>query len=360
MRSGIEGLADDLAAHLELIGDSNPIYLRAVELLLELVCGPTAEQPIVERMARALRRRSFVASYERPLLLLAALRYDALVGDEKHPLATAFADEHPQLDKVTRAALASALAPERFTLWLTLATRKVQTNDVSRAVAWRWPAALAGGRPIALVDVGCSAGLALVADRLAAPWVDGSGRRLPVDGGKVVARIGYDSDPIDLFDANRPDQATWLRACIWPGDVARLRRLDSAIEAMTRARADATPPRIEQVRAVHVPARLRRLDRELEPDALIVVSQTFVREYIEAAEAVTYAAEMRALLAELRPGRAVWTQLELARDGKVPSSLLVAHCAGGSPLAIARCGHHPTTVAVDVAAAERLRASLVR
>ncbi|MBC8066881.1 MAG: DUF2332 family protein, partial [Deltaproteobacteria bacterium] len=153
-RTGMDGLAEDLAEHRKLIGDANPVYARAVEQLAVLLCGPAASQPVVARMERAWRQRSFEAAYERPLLLLAALRHDALITGPEHPLARAFADEHPELAAVSRVALTRGLDPDRLPIWLALATRRVQTNDVSRAVAWRWPAALAGQRPIALVDVG--------------------------------------------------------------------------------------------------------------------------------------------------------------------------------------------------------------
>ena len=356
-RTGVDGLADDLVQHRALVGNSNLVYTQALVNLHELLTGPSAERLIVDRMDRAWRQRTFRAFYERPLLLLAALRYEALTVAE-HPLALAFADEHPRVELVTRDALARALGPDRLSLWLLLATRRVQTNDVSRAIAWRWPASFVDDRPFALVDVGCSAGLGLVADQLAAPWVDGDGRRIPVDGGKVLARIGYDANPIDIMD--RSEEATWLRACIWPGDLARLRRLDSAIEAFALARQGPVPPRVEQVRARSVPGRLRRLDRELDSEALILVVESFVREYIEQEEAETYQAEMEGWLATIPKGRALWMQLDLARDDREPAAVLTAYPSRGKPIVLARCGYHPIEVAVQPGAPDRLRAALAR
>jgi hypothetical protein len=358
VRIGIDGLADDLAEHLVLIGEASPVYTQAVHELTALLCGATANRAIVARLERAWRQRSFRAAYERPLLLLAALRHDALVTGPEHPLARALADEHPHPGAVDRAALTRALDPDRLPIWLALATRRVQTNDVSRAVAWRWPAALAGKRPIALVDVGCSAGLNLVADALAAPWVDSHGARLPVDGGPVVARLGFDAAPIELGPGHE-DEAVWLRACIWPGDVDRLRRLDAAIEALALARVGAHPPRIEQVRARLVPGRLRRLDREQPPATLLLIVQSFVREYIEHDEAADYELEMRTWLAALPSGRAVWMQLELARDGRLPPAELVAVGPGMPRLSLARCGYHPVAMEPQPDAVAELRAVLV-
>ena len=57
-------------------------------------------------------------------------------------------------------------------LWQDLASRSVQANEIRRAICWRLPIselARAGRGPFVLVDIGCSAGLNLVADRLPAP-----------------------------------------------------------------------------------------------------------------------------------------------------------------------------------------------
>jgi hypothetical protein len=356
-RSGVEGLEDDLVAHRQLIGSSNPVYSEALTVLQAVLCGPRANGQIVARMQRAWRNRTFRASYERPLLLLAALRHDMLLGGPDHPLAQAFADDNPALRWVTYDTITRALDPDRLPVWLALATRKVQTNDVSRAIAWRWPAALAGGRPIALVDVGCSAGLALVADRLPPPWVDERGRPILVDGGPVILRQGFDAEPIDLLEPGH-DVATWLRACIWPGDAARLARLQAATTAFTAAQADPVPPQLHRVRVCHVPRRLRRLDAEIDPAALFVVSQTLVREYVEPSEADEYTGEMEAWLAEIPAGRAVWMQLELASDrGRFPAEL-VAHPARGEATRIARCSYHPTTIEAVAPAVDQLRRAL--
>ncbi len=357
--TGMQGLDDDFTAHRALVGDSNAVYRRAIELLPTILCGPAPDRAIVERAERAWRNRIFRARYERPLLLLAALRNDMLLGGPDHPLAQAFADRDPNPLHVTRDALTRALDPDRLPVWLALATRKVQTNDVSRTIAWRWPAALAGGRPIALVDVGCSAGLALVADRLSPTWLDERGRPIVVDGGPVILRQGFDADPIDLL-AGDPSAATWLRACLWPGDVARLDRLGEAMTAFEAARDDPVPPRLARVRVAHVARRLQRIDREIDPNALIVVSQTLVREYAEPTEAEAYTRDMTAWLAAVPKGRAVWMQLELAEDrGKHPAEL-VAHPARGEPIRIARCSYHPSTIETVPEAVDQLRRALTR
>jgi hypothetical protein len=352
-RVGLDGLAADFVEHRSLVGDSNAVVARELVLLESLLCGPQANAPIVERLGKAWRSRTFRAYYERPLLLAAALRLEAM--QEGSALAPALASPIPDISALTTARLASALDPDRLPIWLTLATRKVQTNDVSRAMAWRWPATLGRDRPLVLVDVGCSAGLGLVADRLAIMWTDDAGRPLPRFGGRVVARLGFDADP---GDPRRPADVQWLRACVWPGDNERLARLDDAIAAFVSAAERGEAPVVERVRAKQVPARLQRIERACDPGALVLVVQSFVREYLDASEAEPYATAMAAFLSSLPVGRAMWVQLELSAPGDRPPAEIVAHASGGAPVRIGRCGYHPQTVVVDRDGLARLRETI--
>jgi hypothetical protein len=118
-----------------------------------------------------------------------------------------------------------------------LALRRVQTNDTSRALAWLWPAAIAGcsdgGRPLILVDVGCSAGLNLIGDALPHIWTTTAGGPLGVAlRPQVLARFGLDGRPLEV---GRPDDARWLHACVWPGEAERSQRLNDAIAALLDA-----------------------------------------------------------------------------------------------------------------------------
>jgi hypothetical protein len=107
---------------------------------------------------------------ERPLLLLAALRYDALCERSTHPLRQAVSDHSGRVEAVTPEAFAAALSPARTRVDEVLRKRAVQTNETTRAVVWLWPAHLllrAGERrSMALVDLGTSAGLNLIGDDL--------------------------------------------------------------------------------------------------------------------------------------------------------------------------------------------------
>ena len=342
-RIGLEGLAQDLARHRSLVGSSNAVVARELALFEELLCGPQPNSKIRDRLGRAWKDRSFRAYYERPLLLAAALRSEAMATPE-HPLAAALAREPPDPDALDLRRLARALDPDRLPIWSTLATRKVQTNDVSRAVAWRWPASVAKSRPLALVDVGCSAGLNLVADALPLVWTDEGGRVLPTFAGPVVARLGFDAEPVDPA---RPADVAWLRACLWPGDVDRQKRLDDALAAFASAAARGDAPVIERVRARNVIQRLSRIEKAADPSALVLVVQSFVREYLDDSEARPYVRDMNGWLAALPLGRAAWVQMELVGDGREPAAEIVAHASASGPVRIARCGYHPRDIDVE-------------
>jgi hypothetical protein len=79
---------------------------------------------------------------------------------------------------------------------------------------------------------------------------------------EVVARVGVDLDPLDVTD---PDDARWLRACLWPDQP------DQVLEAEMRLAA-ADPPLLLQGDAVDLlPDAFGRVP----PDALPVVTTTW-------------------------------------------------------------------------------------
>lgn len=136
----------------------------------------------------------------------------------------------------------------------TILGRATQTNEVGR-LATLVPAfaRLAEDRPLALIEVGASAGLCLYPDRWGYAWSTGTGEvslgaepRLPcrVRGPAplpehlptVAWRGGIDLNPLDVTDA---DEMAWLETLVWPEQDERRTRLRHAIDV---ARAD--PPAI--------------------------------------------------------------------------------------------------------------------
>ncbi|MFL6097703.1 MAG: DUF2332 domain-containing protein, partial [Blastococcus sp.] len=137
--------------------------------------------------------------------------------------------------------LRGRVVDDRARLRAIMTARATQTNEPARCAALLPLLARLDG-PLALVEVGASAGLCLYPDRYSYEY-DGRpvGARSPVHltstttgdvplPGRlpdVVARIGIDLNPLDPAD---PDDRAWLRALVWPGPNAedRLRRLDAA------------------------------------------------------------------------------------------------------------------------------------
>jgi hypothetical protein len=124
--------------------------------------------------------------------------------------------------------------------------RSVQTNEPLRCAALLPALALIEG-PIALLEVGASAGLCLYPDRysyryrrgaqtLALDPVDGESPVVlssELEGGpelrmpQVVWRAGIDLAPLD---ARHPDDRAWLTGLVWPGEEGREERISRALD----------------------------------------------------------------------------------------------------------------------------------
>jgi hypothetical protein len=122
-----------------------------------------------------------------------------------------------------------------------MSSRSTQTNEPGRC-AVLLPLLAALTQPIALLEVGASAGLCLLPDRYR---YDYGGRRVgPADSPvtfpceprgsvpvpeavpEVAWRLGVDLRPLDVTD---PDTGRWLSALVWAGDTEREDRLRAAI-----------------------------------------------------------------------------------------------------------------------------------
>ncbi|GAB3446690.1 DUF2332 domain-containing protein [Actinophytocola sediminis] len=142
-----------------------------------------------------------------------------------------------------------------------IATHVTQTNEVRRC-ATLYPAVAMAARqartPVALLEVGTSAGLLLgmanysyryqteqAGQVVAGParstvglhcaLAVAPGANLPSIPKKlaVATRIGLDPNPVDLTDE---DQYAWLEACIWPDQPERLRLFGAAASAQRKSR----------------------------------------------------------------------------------------------------------------------------
>ena len=171
----------------------------------------------------------------------------------------------------------------------TILTHATQTNEAGRcAVLLPFLAELP--QPLALLEVGASAGLCLLPDRYSYRYDDGtavdptsgpSDVLLPCDLGpgvtapsgmpEVVWRAGIDLAPLDVADDHA---CAWLETLIWPGQDDRRQRLESAV---TIARRD--PPRV--VRGDLLSA-LPDLAGEAPADATLVIFHSAVLAYLSA------------------------------------------------------------------------------
>ena len=231
-----------------------------------------AAEPLYAALARAIADRperlaplTAAPVTERVPVLLFAAVHDLLLSGVEHPLAAFY---RSVVGDAVRPDVDAAIEPfddfctvHRDRLESLIARRTVQTNEVGRcAVLARALATLGSATPIALIDVGCSAGLNLLVDRYRYAYELGDGGRRfveptvgdgdclveasIVDGDpwagdrgtpSVVRRIGIDRSPLDVGDAG---DARWLRACMWPSEAARQHRLAAAMAMVASADLD--------------------------------------------------------------------------------------------------------------------------
>jgi hypothetical protein len=193
-------------------------------------------------------------------LFFGAVHY-LLLGDRAHPLAGFYADLSPQPQPPTNAypAFRTFCLDHGQEIRHLVQTQRVQTNEVGRCAGLLPAFHLLGqqnrGRPLALVEIGASAGLHLLWDRYHydyGPAGTIGDRRSPVrimcePRGpslpplpsvlpEVILRVGIDIAPVDVTN----QRATrWLQALIWPEHTDRHALL---VAALTLARQQ--PPRV--------------------------------------------------------------------------------------------------------------------
>jgi len=115
--------------------------------------------------------------------------------------------------------------------------RATQTNEAGRC-ALLLPVLAALPQPLALLEVGTSAGLCLYPDRYGYRYGDqligsgepvldcvATGMAIPSGRPEVVWRAGLDLNPLDVTD---PADVAWLDALIWPEHAHRRARLRAA------------------------------------------------------------------------------------------------------------------------------------
>ena len=227
----------------------------------------------------------------------------------------------------------------------TVLARATQTNEVGRLATLAPVLALVGG-PLALVEVGASAGLCLFPDRYDYAWpptgaLRGSGGPVLTAGAtgplpvptahpEVAWRGGVDLNPLDVSD---PDAMAWLENLVWPEQEQRRRRLRTAVEVARQE-----PPRLRRGDLFdHLPGLLDEAATFGTP----VVFHSAVVAYLEEADRSRFHDLMTDLVDE---GRCHWISNEGRRvlrdvtgDLEVPSGRFVT-ALDGVPVAFSH-GH---------------------
>ena len=188
--------------------------------------------------------------------------------------------------------------------------RTTQTNEPARC-AVLLPLLAALPQPLALIEVGASAGLCLLPDRYGYDWgrariappvparlfsvVPRSVRvSLPVAPPRIVWRAGLDLNPLDVTS---DEDTAWLNALIWPEQDERRRNLQAALATARRA-----PPRVVRGDLL---ADLAPLMAEAPADATLVVFHTRGAGLCELRRGT------HALCRPVRRSRAVWISNEV-------------------------------------------------
>lgn len=168
-------------------------------------------------------------------------------------------------------------------------SRGTQTNEPGRC-ATLLPVLARLPQPLALLEVGASAGLCLLPDFYAYDYggavltpesVENAARApvfpcrasaetpLPTRMPRIAWRAGLDLNPLDVGD---PDAVAWLETLVWPGQEERAGRLRATIEVARRQR-----PRVV---AGDLAADLPALAAEAPRDAPLVIFHSAVLAYV--------------------------------------------------------------------------------
>ncbi|MBC8162891.1 MAG: DUF2332 domain-containing protein [Roseiflexaceae bacterium] len=182
--------------------------------------------------------------------------------------------------------------------------RSTQTNEPARC-ATLLPALAQLPQPLALLEVGASAGLCLLPDR----WRYDYGRvrleprahgmhqapvfscranaatPLPDHMPEIVWRAGLDLNPLDL--ANREDMA-WLETLVWPGQEQRAERLRAAVRVAQQ------PPTVVVAKG-NLATDLQAVAATAPHDATLVIFHSAVLAYVARADRDRFIGEVRDL-----------------------------------------------------------------
>jgi hypothetical protein len=222
--------------------------------------------------------------------------------------------------------------------------RRTQTNEPARC-ATLLPALAQLPGPLALIEVGASAGLTLLFDRYSYDYdgymIAGSDRDAPTlrcalrgpvpRPGRIpdiAWRAGLDLNPLDV---TRDDDVRWLSSLVWPGEADRADRLAAAVASARR-----DPPPVHRGDLL---TDLPALAAQAPAEATLVVYHSAVLAYVAAPDRDRFARTVADLAAVwlsneapgVVPGLGFTEFLEgtfvLGQDGRTPLAFTDGHGA---------------------------------
>jgi len=292
-----------------------------------------ARREVVQASPQYARLAEAVAADERVVAFL-----ESLPQEKRQPNLLFAAAAYLLGEPADAHTLNRLVASRRDELGRVMRTRRTQTNEAARCATLLPALAMVPG-PLALLEVGASAGLTLLPDRYSYDYaghrVEGTDRQAPVlycqpygpvpvpgETPGVVWRAGLDLNPLDVNDA---DDARWLECLLWPGETGRWRRLHDALATARRC----TPT----IRRGDLIEDLATVAADAPPEATLVVYHTAVLAYVDydarqafadkvtELGAVWLANEAPGVIALAGGGRSPTGGFELIRDG----TQLLAH-----------------------------------
>jgi len=261
-------------------GYAEKVFLPSSPLYAAIARGISQDHEVVQHLETVAQERIL------PVALMAAV-HDLILEGAQHPLADYFLTRTPNprpADDVYPHWREFFFEHQAAILWR-VQHRRVQTNEIRRSACLMPAFAQIFERthqPLAMIEVGCSAGLTMLWDRLRYDYdgrqvgpedasltlhtaVRGTPPPLPQTWPAVKARVGFDLNPLDGTD---PADARWLQALIWPEQVERRARLQAGLALLQQHR-----PRIVQGDVLEV---LPELIESMPLEATLVVYHSYV------------------------------------------------------------------------------------
>nr|WP_320013057.1 DUF2332 family protein [uncultured Desulfobulbus sp.] len=273
---------------------SSPLSAVLCGIVADFLSPDSGEEEISSWLVDLNQNQS---SFALPMLLLAALHREILGGHPDfaslaryYPTVGGYAALDPDLlvSEIRRLLLAHQDVLARF-----ISTSTVQTNETARGLCWLLPLSFVSWKQVSLVDLGCSAGLNLVADQRGYSiqgyhlgkaenthfQVDSEGTLiLPPTFcmPDIAARIGCDLHPLVLQSSQ---DVNTLASFVWGDQEKRLQRLKEGIRALQGVAQSVAPVELVQAK---LPGDLSSfLNTSLQDSPRpVVIYNTYLRSYL--------------------------------------------------------------------------------